>query len=113
MVQGALHLKQELVGHGSRKAVADEDALDDEIFAVRWHGIGRNQPAAPPQPVGVVIEGEARGNGVFQFPTQAGNSSVAVVNNLEGSEAAYLFGEIAAQVITTVLNFAVALFAET
>ena len=112
MVQRGLHFDEKLVGHFSREAVADEDALDDEIFAIGRHGVGRNQPAALAQSIGEVVEREARGCGVFQFPAQAGDPAVAVVNDLEGPELGDLFGEIAAQLRTLRLDFAVALFAE-
>ena len=105
VVQDALHFEQKLVGHLSREAVADEDALDDEIFAVGRHGVGRNQPAALAQSIGEVVEREARGCGVFQFPAEAGDSAVAVVNNLEGPELGDLFGEIAAQCVTLAFGF--------
>jgi hypothetical protein len=50
--------------------------------------------------------------GVLQFPAEARDSSVAVVNDLEGPECSDLFREIAAQRITLGLDFAVTLFAE-
>ena len=59
VVERALHFEQKFVGHCRREAVADQDALDDEIFAVGRHGVGRNQPAALAQSIGVVIEREA------------------------------------------------------
>ena len=59
LVEDALHFEEKRVGHGSREAVADEDALDDEIFAIGRHGIGRNEPAALAQPIGEVVQGEA------------------------------------------------------
>jgi hypothetical protein len=41
VVQRASHLKEKLVGHFAGEAVADKDALDDQIFAVGRHrGIG-------------------------------------------------------------------------
>jgi hypothetical protein len=59
VLQDTLHFEEELVCHLSRETVADENALDDEILAVRWHGIGRNEPAAITQSSGEVVEGEA------------------------------------------------------
>ena len=68
VVKRALHFEQKLVGHFSREAVADQNALDDKIFAIRRHGVGRNQPAALAQSIGEVVEGKTRRCGVFQFP---------------------------------------------
>ena len=59
MLQGVLHFEQKLIGHVSRKAVPDQDALDDEVFAIGRHGIGGNEPAALTQTVGEVVKGEA------------------------------------------------------
>jgi hypothetical protein len=52
MVQRALHFAEKLEGHCPREAVADEDALDDEIFAVGRHRVGGNEPAALAQSIG-------------------------------------------------------------
>ena len=57
-VQDRLHLKQKLTGHLRREAVADEDALDHEIFAVGRHRVGRNKPASLAQSIGEIVEGE-------------------------------------------------------
>src|ERR1035441_9711177 len=43
MLDGLLHLAQQLFAHLAGKAVTDEDALDDEVFAVRGHGIRGNR----------------------------------------------------------------------
>ncbi len=37
VVEDALHFEEKRVGHDPRKAVADEDSLDDEVFAVGRH----------------------------------------------------------------------------
>ncbi len=58
-VESSLHFNEELVGHLPREAVADKDALDDEIFTVGRHGVGRNQPASLAQAIGEIVEGEA------------------------------------------------------
>jgi len=58
--QGALHFGEKLICHFSGESVANEDPLDDEIFAVRWHGVSRNKPASLTQPIGKIVEGEAR-----------------------------------------------------
>ena len=59
LVEDSLHFDEKLFGHLPGKAVADKNALDHEIFAVRRHGISRNQPAFFAQAVGILVEGEA------------------------------------------------------
>ena len=59
MVHSTLHFEEKLLRHFSCEAVADEDALDDQILAVGGHRICGNEPAALPQSVGEIVEGEA------------------------------------------------------
>ena len=65
VVERVAHFHEKLVGHFSREAVADENALNHQIFAIGWHGVGRNQPAALAQSIGKVVEREGRGCRVF------------------------------------------------
>jgi hypothetical protein len=59
VIQNASHFDKELVGHFPRETVANQNALDDEVFAVGRHGIGGDEPAALTQSIGEVVEGEA------------------------------------------------------
>jgi hypothetical protein len=59
VVQRCFHFKQKFIGHCLRETVADENALDHEIFAIGRHRVGRDQPAAQAQSIGVVVEREA------------------------------------------------------
>src|ERR1700722_16094085 len=112
VVERALHFEQKLVRHRRREPMADKNALNDEILAIGWHGVGRYQPAALAQSIGKVVERKTRGCGVFQFPAEAGDAITAVINNFEVSELGDLFGEITAQCMALVLHLAVAGFAE-
>jgi len=64
VVEGAPHFGKEFVGHVPREAVADQDALDDKLFAVRGHRVGGNEPAALSQSICEIVESERRGCGV-------------------------------------------------
>jgi len=72
VIERASHLFEEGVGHLAGEAVADEDALYDEVFAVGRHGVSGNEPAAFAEAIGEVVEGEVGGCGVFEFPAEAG-----------------------------------------
>src|SRR3984885_1127716 len=112
VVERVAHFNEKLVGHFSREAMPHKDALNDEIFAIGWHGVGRNKPAPLAQPVGKVIEGEARGHWIFQLPAHAGNATVAVIDNPEDVELSDLPGQIAALFGARHLYCAVALLTE-
>src|SRR5271170_2507813 len=109
VVKRALHFEQKLIGHFSREAMANKNALDDKIFAIGRHGVRRDQPPALAQSIGEVVERKTRRCGVFQFPTEAGDPTVAVINNLEVFELRDFLGEIASQCIALALHLAVAL----
>ena len=57
-VEDGFHFNEKLVGHLFRMAVADKDALDDEVLAVGRHRVSRDQPAALAQSIGEFIESE-------------------------------------------------------
>ena len=59
MVQRVSHFEKKRVRHFLRETVPDEDALDDEVFAVGRHGIGRNKPAPLPQPIRIFVKRES------------------------------------------------------
>ena len=64
MFQGALHFGEKLIRHFSSEAVANEYALDDEIFAVGRQGISGNKPASLTQSIGKTVEREVRRCGI-------------------------------------------------
>src|SRR5580658_7348022 len=112
VVEDTLHLIKERTGHLPGKPVSNKNALDHQVFTVGRHGISRNKPAAFTQFVGKIVEGKACVFRVQQFPAQARNAALAVVDDPEWTERRNLFCQIAAEGITLGLNLAVTLFAE-
>ena len=98
MLKRGFHFKQKRVRHLSREAVADENALDyQRLFGGEPRlRIGGDEPAALTQEVGVVVQGEAGGCGVFELPAEAGNAIAAVVDDLEWAKFRDLLCQITA-----------------
>src|ERR1700735_2885123 len=94
MLDGAAHFNQKLLSHFASEAVSDQDALNDEIFAIGRHGIRRNQPATIAQPIRYIIKREGRGDGVLQFPAKAWDAADSVIDNFKRAEFSDLTGEI-------------------
>ena len=108
LVQHALHFDEQLLSHFPRKAVADEDALDHEVFAVGRHGVGGHKPTTFAQLVGEIVEREGRRCRVFELPAEAGDSTLAGVDDVEWTEPCDLVGEILAECRALCLDLAVA-----
>src|ERR1035441_2645555 len=55
----------------------------EEVRGVEWHGVGGTQPAALPQAIGKIVKSKGRGCWIFEFPTEAGDSALAIVDDPE------------------------------
>lgn len=64
-LEDRLHLRQQRIRHGPSETVTHQDALNDQVFAVRWHGIRRDQPTALAQTISKIIESERGGFGIL------------------------------------------------
>ena len=98
----------------SRHAIADEDALDDEVFAIRRHAVGGDLPTTHSQAVGEIVETERDIGTVLDFPAYAGDAAMRVTSkeDFEGAELGEFRGKKLSRIVARLVDFAVALAAE-
>jgi hypothetical protein len=112
MIKRCSHFDQQFVRHGLGEPVPDEDALNHQIFAIRRHGVGRNQPSALAQAIGKIVERKAGGHRVFELPTEPRYTALAIVNNFEDVELSDLVGQVAPQLTTPALDCTITALAQ-
>src|ERR1700728_2691500 len=112
MCDGAVDLEQKLFSHFPREAVTDEDALNDQIFTVRRHGVRGNKPAALAQQIGDLIEREWGRGGVLQLPAKARDATGSVINDFKRSQRCDFDREFSSDGGALRLNITVTLLAE-
>src|SRR5277367_5275336 len=88
------HIVQQQIAKVAAHTVTNENPLDDKILAVGWHRIGWDLPAACAQPIGKVVQAEARIGPVPERPTDRGNAAVAIVDKAKGPHLADLYCDI-------------------
>lgn len=106
--EGVSHLTEQFIRHCSREAMPDQNPLNYEIFSIRRHGVGRNQPAALAHSIGEIVKGKVRQGRILQFPAEPRDSAMAIVDNLEWTEGVYFVSQISPQFGALCLNFSVA-----
>src|SRR5579863_4454571 len=85
---------QQQVAQVAADSVANKDALDYEILAVRRHRIGGHLPSARPQAIGKVVKREAVVGTLPEPPADRGQAPVSVMNDVERPQLADLGGEV-------------------
>jgi len=110
-VEVAADVADQHAGEVVGESVADNYALDGYVFAVGGHAVGGHLPAAVAKAVGQVVEGPT-GGGVFEGPGDDGEID-AGGKHLEGPERRYFSGKLDGNLLTGLVDGAVAGFPET
>src|ERR1700677_5185886 len=102
------HIVQQQITKVAAHTVTNENSLHDKILAVGWHRIGWYLPAACAQPVGKVVQAEARIGPVLERPTDRRNTAVAVVDKAKWPHFGDFGRDMLSRLVAGVLDFPVA-----